>query len=269
MIALAAAVFFLGAVAIQMTLAARRRWDEEYEEDEDSEDDEDTYGEYAGRKDRGLLPVSRGSRLAGMRVWWAPLGAVVLIVLLLLGGMLWLGPDKVASRVTQSTLSGSDPYGQNFYASRGFIWLDTMKMFKDNPIAGIGLGAFPTAFPRYTETDGTYPVFQAHNDLLQIFADGGIIGGGLAVIFVILVARSFARGLRASDPWRRSLALGMGTAMVSLLVHSVFDWNMQVTATALLFLSYGAILGRIGETVVERETSVGLELVSSKGVVTR
>src|SRR4030095_9866310 len=140
---------------------------------------------------------------------------------------------------------------------------------KDHPIIGVGLGAFPTAFPQYTETDGTYPVLQAHNDVLQIFADAGLIGGVLGIIFVVLVARSFARGLRARDPWRRAMALGMGTAMVSLLVHSVFDWSLQVTATVLLFMSYGAIIGRIGEKVVEHEASTDLELVSSRGVVTR
>jgi hypothetical protein len=65
------------------------------------------------------------------------------------------------------------------------------------------------------------------------------------------------------------MALGMGTAMVSLLVHSLLDWNLQVTSTVLLFMSYGAIIGRIGEKVVEHEASTGLELVSSRGVVTR
>jgi len=268
MIALAAAVFFLGAVAIQMELVRRRRSAEDYEEDEGSDDEDDLYEEYSGRQDRQLLTGSR-SRLAGARVWWAPLGAVALIVLLLLGGMLWLGPDKVASRVTQSTLAGKDIDAQNFYASRGFIWRDTMKMIKDNPIVGVGLGAFPTAFPRYTESDGTYLVLQAHNDMLQIFADGGLIGGVLCIVFVILVARSFARGLKAADSWRRAMALGMGTAMLSLLVHSLFDWNLQVTSTVLLFMSYGAIIGRIGEKVVEHEASMGLELVSSRGVVTR
>lgn len=261
MIALAAALVFLGILAIQMALERRRHFQDDYDEYEEFDDEEDN--------DLSYPETRRNSPLSSVKVWLAPLGAVILIILLLVGGMLWLGADTIASRVMQGSISGSDLEGQNFYSSRGFIWRDTMKMIKDNPIIGVGLGAFPTAFPRYTETDGTYPVLQAHNDVLQIFADGGIIGGVLGIIFIVLVARSFARGMRVRDPWRRAMTLGMGTAMVSLLVHSVFDWSLQVTATVLLFMSYAAIIGRIGEKVVEHEASTDLELVSSRGVVTR
>lgn len=269
MIALAASVLFLGVGAIQIALQGRRTYRDRYDdyEEEGYEEDEE-YGDDTLSAGYGHS-TNRWSRVLGGRVWLPSLGAVVLIIVLLIGGMFWLGADTVVNRVSQASISGSDLEGQNFYSSRAFLWRDTMKMIKDNPILGVGFGAFPTAFPRYTDSDGTYPVLQAHNDVLQIFADGGLIGGVLGIIFVVLAARSFARGLRAGDPWRRAMALGMGTAMVSLLVHSLFDWNLQVMATALLFLSYGAIIGRIGETVVEHESSTELELVSSRGVVTR
>jgi O-Antigen ligase len=260
MIALAAGLLFLGVVAVQMAIQRRRSWRSRYEEDDDNLDSREF------DEDEGYETSSRSF----VRSWLPQLAAVGLIAVLLFGGIFWLGPDLIFSRVTEASLTETDLLqGQNFYANRGFIWRGTWEMIKANPVTGVGLGAFPTAFPRYTDTDGTYPALQAHNDLLQIFADGGIVGGVLAICFVVLLARSFARGLRARDPWRRAMALGMGTAMVSLLVHSVFDWNLQVTSTALLFLSYGAILGRIGEKVVEHEGAPDLDLVSSRGVATR
>jgi O-antigen ligase len=260
MIALAAGLLFLGVLAVQIAIQRRRSWRSRYEEDDDDLDSREF------DEDEGYETSSRSF----VRSWLPQLAAVGLIAVLLFGGIFWLGPDLIFSRVTEASLTETDLLqGQNFYANRGFIWRGTWEMIKANPVTGVGLGAFPTAFPRYTDTDGTYPALQAHNDLLQIFADGGIIGGLLVICFVVLVARSFARGLRARDPWRRAMALGMGTAMVSLLVHSVFDWNLQVTSTALLFLSYGAILGRIGEKVVEHEGAPDLDLVSSRGVATR
>jgi len=237
MISIAAGLVFLAVFGVQMALQRRRAWEME----EWGDDDE--------------FVAPRWRRVPA---WLPQATAVAAIVVAIVVGLLWLGPDSVASRLTQGELTGSGQSGQNFEASRGWIWRDTWTMFGAHPLLGAGLGAYRTAFPMYTQSDGFYLVHQSHNDYLQILADGGVVGGALAVWFLISVFRAFGRGIGARDPWLAALALGGGAALFSLLVHSLLDFNLQLPGTALLFLVLAAVVARIGERA--REVSVGTEL---------
>lgn len=238
MISLAAGLVFFGVVSFQTARQRRKAWEAEEWENEEWDD-----------ADEGAVVVAP---------WWQRAvfkqsAVVVAIVGAILIGLLWLGPDLVANRLTQGTLSGNDPQGQNFYANRGWLWKDTWTMFKANPILGVGLGAFQTAFPIYTTNDGSLRVSWAHNDYLQLLSDGGVIGGLLAIWFVVAVFRAFGSGLKARDPWQGAMVLGAGAGIFSLLVHSIFDFNLQITSTALLFLVMAGIVGGVAQAVESKE----------------
>ena len=158
-------------------------------------------------------------------------GAVGAISLAILAGIIWIGPDKIVGRI-----ANSGDKGETFYTNRGWIWRDTLSMIAANPILGVGLGAYETAYPIYSHSDGSLRVEFAHNDYLQILADGGILGGVIAVAFLVMVARAFSRGLNAPDPLVRGIALGGGAGIFALLVHSMLDFNLQIPSNALLFL---------------------------------
>ena len=176
-------------------------------------------------------------------------------------GLLWLGPEPVINRATQGQLTSADPRAQTFFTSRGWIWQDTWTMIRANPVLGVGLGAYETAYPIYTVTDGAQKVSEAHNDYLQILADGGIIGALLALWFLWLIFRAIFSGVRARDRLLGSLALGGGAAIVAMLVHSFFDFNLQIPSNALMFL-HSAVASNIGAvSQVSMETAVtGVEL---------
>lgn len=196
----------------------------------------------ARRRSRAIqrAAIEEGYSLEGRRApWWRralfnPGAAVVGIVAMVLIGLSWLGPESVANRLTQGSLRGTD--SQAFYTSRGWIWQDTWTIFKAHPIAGVGLGAFRTAFPIYTASDGLFRTNQAHNDYLQILSDGGLLGALLAAWFIFALFRAFTTGLRAREPWRVAVVLGAGAGIFSVLIHSFFDFNLQIPSTALLFL---------------------------------
>ena len=158
-------------------------------------------------------------------------GAVGAISLAIFAGIIWIGPDQIVGRI-----ANSGDKGDTFYASRGWIWKDTLSMIASNPILGVGLGAYETAYPIYSHSDGTLRVEFAHNDYLQILADGGMLGGVIAVAFLVMFARAFSRGLNAPDPFVRGIALGGGAGIFALLVHSMLDFNLQIPSNALLFL---------------------------------
>jgi O-antigen ligase len=171
------------------------------------------------------------------------------ILLVVAVGVFWIGADPIIERVTNGQPVAATARGGSFFDSRGWVWRDTLTMIRANPITGVGLGAYGTAFSLYTASDGSLRVPQAHNDFLQIVADCGIVGGLLALWFIVLLGRAIAWGVKARDPLMAGMALGCGASAFALLVHSVFDFNLQVPSNALLFLLLAAVTAQIGAAV--------------------
>ena len=162
---------------------------------------------------------------------------MLLITVAIVAGVFWVGADSgLAERL-------ADSRGDPGPASRSAIWSGTWTMIRAHPVLGVGLGAFETVYPIYGRGDGTSLIQFAHNDYLQALADGGIVAGALAVWFIIVTFRGFVRGVRLRDPLLRALALGAGAGIFAILVHSLFDFNLQLPSNALLFLVLTAVVG--------------------------
>ena len=175
------------------------------------------------------------------------LAAAALIVSTIGAGVWWVGADSVVRRVERTDLAGGgrEPGGETFYQSRGWIWQDTTAMIRDHWLTGVGLGAYPTAYPIYNERNGQLAVKQAHNDYLQIVADCGILGGVAALSFMVLVIRDILRALRHRDRNRSAWALGCGGGVLAMFVHSLFDFNLQLPSNALLFMVLTVVISNI------------------------
>jgi O-antigen ligase len=196
-------------------------------------------------------------RWAGFRSRLAQAGAVIAIAAAILVGIFWIGAEPVINRVadTIDELSRAElePY------SRYGMWKDTWAMFRANPVLGVGLGAYQAAYPIYASGNGAYAVDYAHNDYLQLLADGGILGGVLAVWFILACFRAFSLALKSRDRLLTGLAIGSGASCFALLVHSLFDFNLQLPSNALLFLLHVAVLSSAAAIVAQRAPEVVLE----------
>jgi O-antigen ligase len=223
LISLAAMLMFLVLVSIRMP----RIWRHETGRREFEEADR-----------KGQVAVGRFRAVASQVI------VVAAIVVVIGAGVVWIGADPVIQRVTQSQPAEGLPQ-ETFSTSRGWIWRDTISMIRANPLLGVGLGAYVTAFSLYTKSDGSLRVPQAHNDYLQVVADGGIVGGLIALWFVVVVFRVVARGLKSRDPMLSGLALGSGAGIVGILVHSLFDFNLQIPSNVLLFLVLAAVASNV------------------------
>ncbi len=181
----------------------------------------------------------------------------VLVIATIIGGIFWVGVDPVLDRLTKSQVSGeAGPGMHTLYSSRGVIWDGTLDLIAANPLLGVGLGAYQTAFPRFSKWDSAYtPVAEAHNDYLQVLADAGLVGGGLALWFLIVFLRSFFRGVQHPDPALAALALGAGSGVFALLVHSFFDFNLQLPSNSLLFLLLAAMVSVLGTPARSQKTA--------------
>lgn len=179
---------------------------------------------------------------------------VFALALAIVAGIFWIGAEGLINRASQSIdqMKGGDDQQAALFA-RQEIWKDTLKMFKASPVLGVGLGAYETVFPIYARHDGMFVVNYAHNDYLQALSDGGIVGFVLALLFLVLLFRAVARSMKGSDPMLAGLALGCGAGVFSLLVHSMFDFNLQIPSNALLFLFLSAVLSRIAASVDEHK----------------
>ncbi len=205
-LALAAEIIFLALIAIPTFFASNRS---------------------EGRNRAGILIRSAAALLIGV-------AAIV-------GATLLVGSEGLVANFSQiqAETQGELPAGERF--SRRDIWRATTELIKDHPITGVGLGAYQLAYTRYDQSSGVQRVEQTHNDYLQIVADAGLIGGIIALIFLILL---FARGFSTAQTrnrQKRAIVLGALTGCFAIAIHSFVEFNLQVTSNAQLFLALAAL----------------------------
>lgn len=205
---------------------------------------------YRKRQNRGIRP-KRGlsakphalrqrlvESLSGLGVILAITGAIFI-------GIVWVGTDPVVDRLTNNALFSEDEKAPTFETSRGWIWQNSLKIFYSNPVLGAGLGAFETAYPKYSANNETFVIDRAHNDYLQVLTDTGIVGGILTLWFIgIFVLNVINLWRQDFDPLQAGIALGSAGGVFSLLIHSIFDFNLQIPSNALLFLVLAAVFSQ-------------------------
>lgn len=205
----------------------------------------------------GMVSLAAGLLFLAAMIAWRKRGAShperhsagglrpALVIIAMLGaiaaGVIWIGADfDVLRRMA------NDPLMTDGATDRRGVWGDALTMFGAHPILGVGLGAFETVYPMYGRGDGSFVIEFAHNDYLQVLSDSGVVGGALALWFVIMVFRSFAGAVKSRDPLVSAFALGGGAGIFAILVHSLFDFNLQIPSNALLFLVLSAVVSGIG-----------------------
>lgn len=182
-------------------------------------------------------------------------GAVAAIILVTVGGVSWLGAERVAERIAikqspqQMAEGATDASTLSVYSgNRVELWRDSWALFRARPVTGAGLGAFETVFPAYNRQNNLGLITsQTHNDYLQILTDGGMIGAVIALWFLGAMALAIWHGLRSREPMMNLYVLGCSASIVGLLVHSLFDFNLQLPSHALLFIAFAAIAAQLSE----------------------
>jgi hypothetical protein len=107
--------------------------------------------------------------------------------------------------------------------------ISSLHMIGDNPWTGVGLGAWPTAYPKYAIIDAGVYANQAHCDWLQWTAEGGIPFG---IAMVVLFAWSLRLGFQTI--W--------GLGIVSVLLHACVDYPFSRPALGSFFVVMLALL---------------------------
>jgi O-antigen ligase len=154
-------------------------------------------------------------------------------IILALATALWLSFPEFFAKLSRGDLT------------RPALATDTFNMARAFPLVGTGLGNFATTFPLYRSDTSEiygYGVTDAHNDYLQWLAETGFPVGLLTLLLLGAGARRVVKALRRELPRNEHTATtqailrwGFACGVLTLLIHSLSDFNLHTPANALVF----------------------------------
>jgi O-antigen ligase len=194
------------------------------------------------RSRSGLAAFAVGSALAAFVMFrrqrsTAARITVVTVFLVLLGGAgMWAGVDTIVGKVLEDQTSDS-------MGGRLNAWSDTIRIIRAFPLAGTGFGTYGTAMTVY-QTGGRQVHFQeAHNDYLQLAAEGGLLVGVPVLIAIGIFIREVRRRFQEAPKVGTTYWLRVGAVigLVSIAAQSLVEFSLQMPGNAALFAALAAI----------------------------
>lgn len=147
------------------------------------------------------------------------------------------GASNALARAGQraASVAKADEYSSGSFSIRSVMWLATVRMAQDNPLTGVGAGAWEVEIPRYQATDSvTETDYYAHNEFLQLVAEYGLTGAlFIGLLFAYLIRSAWSTWTDRSSG-NQEFAPLRAAALVSLLMllivsNAGFPWRMACT----------------------------------------
>jgi hypothetical protein len=176
-----------------------------------------------------VVLASRRDDVRGKKI--AALAIVAALLVLAIGRV---GAGTIAGR-----FSSGDPRD---LGGRTMVWKDAIEVARKYPIAGTGLNTYSVAMIFHQQFNRPTRYSQAHNDYLQLAAEGGLLltaPAAIAVVaFALAVRRRFAQETSASTYWiRRGAVVGL----LAIALQEIVEFSLQMPGNAFLFAVLCAI----------------------------
>ncbi len=149
-------------------------------------------------------------------------------------------PESPAPQTESSSPDHGDLGGARV---RWLIWGSLPKLLAEHPIFGLGPGQFQAQYPPYRDpreaaasrgpdlnANETF-VNHAHNDILQGFAELGLVAGLLWLTFLALMLRAALSGLSQLDFPTIASSAGALALLIAALFHAPLTMNPARAAT--------------------------------------
>ena len=155
---------------------------------------------------------------------------VVLLAAVSLGGV-----EILARRFYGTSLSNVD--------GRLGVWQDTIRIARDFPLTGTGLNTYGIAMLHYQTVQDGSQYIEAHNDYLQILAEGGLLLAIPILLALLLFIREVWRRFRegADDTPTYWVRAGAVTGLCAIAVQETVEFTLQMPGAAVLFVVLVAI----------------------------
>jgi len=187
-----------------------------------------------------VLTMSRSAILAfaasvSLTSWWAirrlPSGWGRFVVAgyfigLVVFGVGWVGMDAVVAR-----FGSANPATIN---ERLPIWQDTWRIIADFWLTGSGLNTYGVATLFYQTSVPDFHLREAHNDYLQLAAEGGLLLGVPILCTIATFARDVRRRFVESTGSSYWIRLGAVTGLIAVAFQSTVEFSLQMPGNAAL-----------------------------------
>ena len=193
-----------------------------------------------------LVVLFSGWRLLGWKWMAALLVAGVLAI-----AALAVGSSQVRERIARTTLafSGDSAGVDAALSGRGQIWGAALCMVREHPANGVGARGFRDAWPdcnpapEQTAAWGHEPALHAHQIVLEILAETGVLGLLLWLAGAVLAWQAWHRAGALARERARPAMLALAVTVFPLNTHLAFYSTFWGGLTLLLAALYaGALL---------------------------
>src|SRR4051812_16507625 len=152
-------------------------------------------------------------------------------------------------------LAASDRVVERFSAPTSASWNGhRLEMLRDLSVAwrrfavfGTGLGTHPVIFPMLDRSDVPFFASHAENEYAQLLTETGGLGVLMFLAFLAIVLGALVRAVRGSLSPASAAAIGLGYALLAVLIQSATDFGQHTPAVALLTAVACALILNLSE----------------------
>lgn len=149
------------------------------------------------------------------------IGASVIMVLGIVA--LFLLPEAISQRIMDINIDQRSAYERIAFSQ------DAFAIFIDQPFTGSGGGAWEARYEAFQTQPYTSRL--THNHILQTMVEAGISGMLALVSLVVILLLRGSQAIKKKDV----MTLSLITAILSLLLHSSFDFNFSFFSITIIF----------------------------------
>lgn len=158
------------------------------------------------------------------RVQTRKMWAVAAFLIIVASYLVYLGIDPVIDRFVETDITKEQ---------RLVVWQATLTAFRDFWLTGTGLGTFIDIFHLYSPAPVQSIYDHAHNDYLEYMLETGAVGLTLLLAFAGLLLCPFAKADFQGK--RGMIRIAVISSVFSMVMHSIFDFNLHILSNLLLF----------------------------------